>query len=190
MDRWTIGHPPALSSFSLQRTTYDNNNNNIDNIRTRESRAGMPEDSQFVHLPKRKPKVRTPRAKTVHPCRICADPVLADGADTAIHADCIVPARKCSECGWGNAIPSPDCIACGGTGSIAKSACPWCPPSPCVTCVMAKLLAGWRAQRHRHEAIGNCASCNQLSALPLSPLCADCTRKADEDYERYLETTA
>jgi hypothetical protein len=76
------------------------------------------------------PKVRIPRAVTPHPCRICAHPVAADSAETALHPDCLVKAPRCFTCGHGTAIPDPHCAACAGTGTIATSACPWCLPAP------------------------------------------------------------
>lgn len=129
-------------------------------------------------------KLRTPRATTVHPCRICADPVAADSPETALHPDCRVDAPKCSQCGHGIAIPHPDCVACGGTGTIAASACPWCPPAPCPGCVMAAVLTAARRRRAHRERIGPCLRCGLESALPLGPLCAGCT-VADE-HERHL----
>lgn len=129
--------------------------------------------------------VRTPRATSVHPCRICAEPVTADSPETALHPDCKVDAPKCSECNREPAIPDPHCPACAGTGTIATSACPWCPPAPGPTCVMAAIVASARRRREQHEHIGPCPRCGILSALPLGPLCVDCFVADEADRELF-----
>jgi hypothetical protein len=132
-------------------------------------------------------QLRTPRATTIHACRICAEPIAADSPETALHPDCRIEAPKCSQCGHNTAIPDPHCTACAGTGTIATSACPWCSPAPCPACVMATIIAAARRDRESHEHIGPCARCDLLSALPLGPLCADCTI-ADELDRTLFET--
>lgn len=121
------------------------------------------------------PKVRTPRAATVHPCRICAQPVTATSPETALHKTCKIDAPRCSDCGRGAAIPTPTCPACAGTGSIATSACPWCQSAPCPSCVATTILAAVRRRRASRERIRLCPGCGHISALPLGPLCATCS---------------
>lgn len=127
------------------------------------------------------PKVRTPRTVTVHPCRICTQPVTADSPETALHPSCRIDTPKCSECGHEPAIPDPNCTVCAGTGTIASSACPWCAPAPGPACIMAEIIEGARRRREQREHIGDCPGCGFLSALPLGPLCAPCTVTDEHD---------
>lgn len=131
---------------------------------------------------------RSPRPTSPHPCRICAEPVLADGPDTALHPDCKVDAPRCATCGHSPAIPDPNCAACGGTGTLATSACPWCRKGPCATCVIATILAAVRQDRERHSRIRPCPGCGYLAALPLGPLCADCSRQEDAEHDAWEAT--
>ncbi len=176
-DQRTNGLPSLPLALSLQHATYNNNNNNINNSTYAQGAAGEGDGSPFVQLSVRKPKPRTPRPTAPHPCRICAAPVLADGPDTALHPDCKVDAPRCATCGRSPSIPDPDCATCGGGGTLGASACPWCRPGPCATCVVATLIATVRRDRDRHSRIGSCPGCNHLAALPLGPLCATCVER-------------
>lgn len=121
-----------------------------------------------------KRRLRTPRAKTVHPCRVCTEPVLADGPDTAMHPGCKVEAPRCSDCGRDPAMPDPHCAACASTGTVNNTSCRWCRPAPCVGCVVKGQLERHRHRRESAERIRPCPGCGHLAALPLGPLCVDC----------------
>jgi hypothetical protein len=187
-DQRTNGLPSLPLVLSLQHATTYNNNNNTSNSTYARGAAGERDGSPFVRKSVRKPKPRTPRPTAPHPCRICAEPVLADGADTALHPECKVDAPRCASCGRSPAIPDPHCGACGGTGTIGASACPWCRPGPCPTCVMATLIATVRQDRQRHERIGPCPGCDHLAALPLGPLCADCVAREAAERDAWEAT--
>lgn len=131
-------------------------------------------------------RIRSPRPKEPHPCRVCTEPVLADAPDNALHPDCKIDAPRCITCGRGPTIPDPHCSACAGTGTLSTSACPWCQPGPCATCVMTTILASVRRDRDRHSGVGPCAVCDLVSALPFGPLCVDCTRKEEADWDAWI----
>lgn len=152
---------------------------------------GKEESGAETQSPKRpkRPKVRIPRAKTPHPCRVCTHPVVADSPDTALHPDCRIDAPRCTQCGRNPAIPDPHCNACAGTGTLAASACPWCTPGPCPICAIKPIIAAIRREHDQANHVGPCPTCSVYAALPFGPFCIDCHNTADA-HRRLWEATA